>query len=296
MEDLCTHVYILGVIIKCSIFSMISCSMPQHAIPCQEAVKKNLLENFDEAAEARVLQSRSLKAAHPPCWHQGTSADASPDANNSKPEPCVPDLKPVAIKVEPGVVQPSASEPWGQQGVGWEWEGQRSGSATSNKEWEWDAGYGSEYGRGQWGYWYSSQNNPDQWYGAAKDTGAGWDGSWKGSSASWAQDSWSDKSWANKAWENGNSWRQTSWGNAIMRPGTCDLFDCVTPKKASPGTSPKKPPTTTPQTPQEPKGQEGQAADEAKELQKKHHAKYMRFYRSLDSLVLKFHVLTFMLR
>ena len=71
----------------------------------------------------------------------------------------MPDLKPVAIKVEPGVVQPSASEPWGQQGVGWEWEGQRSGSATSNKEWEWDAGYGSEYGRGQWGYWYSSQNN-----------------------------------------------------------------------------------------------------------------------------------------
>ena len=196
-----------------------------------------------------------------------------------KQEPCTPESKTEretpsnASKVE---MEEEAQDESKEHNA---WGSRRSSSWTScGGDWDADGWAGSDYGRGQWGYWYGSMSGYNNSWNAWEENYAnGQDWSWN----KWNQNSWPDA-------ERNAYRRQSSWGETITRPGTCDLFDAPTPKKASPATSTKKiakgSQAGTPKASDDDVNKD--ASEAAKELQKKHHAKYMRFYRSLDSLQL----------
>ena len=171
-------------------------------------------------------------------------------------------------------------------------------NSTESLASDWETAAAQDYGRGSWGYWYGS--------------GSGWGSNWDswGGYPSWHQ-AW-DGSW-NRAsdWEHQGGWqskdsysKQTSWGNTLMRPSTCDLFDCATPQIprtcAAPDSSSAKKKgekkqengvasaATAPGKKDEAAGADTKDVERQAELQKEHHAKYMRFYRSFGSTALSY--------
>ena len=111
--------------------------------------------------------------------------------------------------------------------------------------WSWSED--SDRGRG-WGYWYSGNT-----WGSCKD----WD-----------------------AWEKNDNWKSVT-----LRPSTCDLFDVPdTPPVKTPKPSPEK--AKSAKDAEKDSGQKPEATtaeDEALDQKRKAaHAKYMRFYRSLE--------------
>ena len=187
-----------------------------------------------------------------------------------KQEPCTPETK-----NERGTPSEEAKHESKEHNA---WGSKRSSTWTSSEgDWDADGWAGSDYGRGQWGYWYGSTSGyNDSWNPWQQNYANGQNWSWN----KWNQHGWVDS-------ERDAYHKQTSWGATITRAGTCDLFDAPTPKKASPGTSVRKIAKGSPAgTPKAEDDHNKDASEAAKELQKKHHAKYTRFYRSLDSLQL----------
>ena len=86
--------------------------------------------------------------------------------------------------------------------------------------------------------------------------------------------------------------RQSSWGQTVLRANTCDLFEAPATPEAKPSKSkaaqcdgsPGPSPGSSDESQEDEEAEAKKKAAKAKtKEQKKHRAKYMRFYRSLDS-------------
>ena len=183
---------------------------------------------------------------------------------------------------------------------------------------DWESSASAEYGRGGWGYWYGSGNGESQgWrssYGSGHGENQGWGTSYDsahGENPGWGTSYDSghgeNQGWCNSYSKDAGWWPSHQWGNwrqrsnyynydpqqpatwkaTLCRPGTSDLFDCGTPCKPSSGAEQlqkQAPAAEAAAAAQEPQIEGG--GEEAEKLRleaKKHHAKYMRFYRSLES-------------
>ena len=145
---------------------------------------------------------------------------------------------------------------------------EQAANGTEHQSWAWHDynQHDDSWGRG-WSYWYSQpQRHYESW------------GGWKPWFSGWG-------------WGNGGNY-------TLARPSTCDLFDyeSVNTPASKQSSSPAASENADAKTESKEKGNEAavceeqknkQAAGEAeqeqqRQLQKAHHAKYMRFYRSLE--------------
>ena len=142
----------------------------------------------------------------------------------------------------------------------------------------------------EWQHWGACDSNWNAW----NDWGRGW-GYWYNDNrwADWGNhgDGWG---WAGQNQRN-DAWKHTTWGGALSRPATCDLFAY----ERTPHTKPNRSPSGKTDQPNGQSNKErGDKMDEDQakaqveleeeekkkaELKKAMHAKYMRFYRSLAS-------------
>ena len=198
----------------------------------------------------------------------------------SKAEPETSEGKAPVSKAEPTT---EIRETWGQ----WSSQAQEVDSWHRSRSWYEDA-WAADAWQQPWSW--ASQNHDDY------DYGRGW-GYWYSRQTSWDYDA---KDWGyNSGWDHGGAFRkQSSWQANLGRPATCDLFDPPpTPKTKSPhqGAAPeaKTPPPAASEengkgSPSPDADKKNEEALKMKELQKKHHAKYMRFFRLLESVQLSF--------
>ena len=177
--------------------------------------------------------------------------------------------------------QHANKQDWGNSSYG-SWHGENQ---------TWDSSYDSRHGGNQsWDSSYDSRHGKHQTWGSSYHDGW-WCASGNGG------DQWCNWSWANKSNYNYDPQQTAGWQATLCRPGTSDLFDCGTPCK--PGHQAQQPqqqvvaaaapqPAKEPQEEVEEKGAEADEAEQKRQLEvKKHHAKYMRFYRSLESQELR---------
>ena len=161
------------------------------------------------------------------------------------------------------------------------------------------------YARSWWntdGSWGTGWSGSSEWVQAVHDDyhdyGRGW-GYWYGG----GRDGWGYNRSQSQWWDNDSQRsayiRQASWGPTLLRPNTCDLFEVpATPEAKALKKNASQTGAASPRGPSPGSSDESDERDDEEEEkkklartkskeQKKHHAKYMRFYRSLDSQSLK---------
>ena len=169
--------------------------------------------------------------------------------------------------------------------------------------WDWNMSQDDHYSNGNWGYWYGRMDSDwggwknQSWdnFGASRHYGPyGYVRTWSGWDKGWEDDRYSPR---------GCYQRQASWATTVAstqptpKRADSDLFEfqpptpaskskspsaTKTPAKAAPKGTPEKSPTEEQKQEQQRKHEEEEQA-RLREVSKKHHAKYMRFYRSLSS-------------